>query len=224
MHGVRLTRLLAAGCVVGLFGCSDASPDPLAPGRPGDAPAMPTSSTLAALAQASNCDDLLRKIQDDAVAKVKLAAERARNIGPEGESFGGVIGVDLDDSATSSSGSSNGGKAESAGVPRASSPVPASDAAGAGADPVAPSVPTGASDTNRQVKDVDEADFVKVVQNGAHMYVLHGNTLRRLKTFPAAQTALEGQAATLEGNPSEMFVSDAGKAVVFSTSYDGSVG
>ena len=167
MHGVRLTRLLAAGCVVGLFGCSDAAPDPLPPGGGRtDDPPMPTQGTLAALARASDCDDLLRKIQDDAIAKVKLAVERARTLGPGGGAFGGgdVDEASADDVGGDVPRSANSGtRGEGAARPPAA-PTPTTAGATAGdADAPAPSVPPGASVTNRQVKDVDEADFVKVV-------------------------------------------------------------
>jgi hypothetical protein len=71
--------------------------------------------------------------------------------------------------------------------------------------------------TNKQVADVDEADFVKVVESGKGIFLLHGNTLRKFKSWPAAETAVVGKPLTIEGTPSEMFVTNAGKAVVFSS-------
>src|SRR5690606_1180460 len=87
--------------------------------------------------------------------------------------------------------------------------------------------PTGASDTNNQVAGVDEADFVKVVDNGSAMFVLHGNKLHKLASWPAAETALSPESLTIEGSPSEMFVTADGKAVIFSSVWgygDGSSG
>ena len=224
MHSFVLTRLLAAGCVVGLVGCSDA-PLEAAIGRPGgpEDPRMPTSTTLAALARASSCEDLLGKIQDDAIAKVKMATELARRLGADGNAAGGFDEHDSAEEAgfpTVATAASGGTRNAGAAPPPALSSDSAGPAPEAAPTPSGAQVPTSASDTNRQVEDVDEADFVKVVQKGAFMYVLHGNTLRRLKTFPPEQTALSGAAAVLEGAPSEMFVTDQGKAVVFSTVYD----
>lgn len=77
--------------------------------------------------------------------------------------------------------------------------------------------PTGASDTNTQVEGVDEADFVKLVDNGKGMFLLHGSSLRRLTTFPAEALALESSELKIEGSPSELFVTEDGTAVVFSS-------
>jgi Beta propeller domain len=82
-----------------------------------------------------------------------------------------------------------------------------------GADPI------GASDTNTQVAGVDEADFVKLVDSGKGMFLLHGSSLRKLTTFPAEALSLATGELKVEGNASELFVTDAGKAVVFSQTW-----
>ncbi|MFM2421385.1 MAG: Beta propeller domain, partial [Pseudomonadota bacterium] len=51
---------------------------------------------------------------------------------------------------------------------------------------------TSASSTNAQVAGIDEADFVKVVDNGKAMYLLHGSSLRKLKTYPPKDLAEQG--------------------------------
>jgi hypothetical protein len=272
MHGRRLglTRLLGAGLMLGAFGCGDTGDD--ATERKKGEPEIPLAQTVASLAQASDCGDLLTKIQDDAIAKVKLAGEQAKlqrarsgskgsdwptsNAGFDEDSVSaedsgddeaesapqapvpgrGSEGVgsnpvggktpttapptlsDGNAGTPSSSGSaSSSGDRDDSAAPQDSADAKEESATGGGGGSV--SGPTGASGTNKQVAEVDEADFVKVVQSGAGMFLLHGNTLQKLKTFPAAQTALEGTPLTIEGTPSEMFVTDAGKAVVFSSVY-----
>jgi Beta propeller domain len=225
MHtrNVSLRRLLGTGLMLGVIGCGDT-------GAGGDdpvEPSAPTGTTAASLSRASDCGDLLTKIQDDAIAKVKLAVERAKVSGQDG--FGGIA---VDDVAQEEAPTRGGD-----GIPGASwdpsAPVPATgapsdnaavdvgesekpttgasdrDAVGAG--------PSGASETNAQVKGVEEADFVKVVQSGAGIFLLHGSSLLKLKSYPAAATALSGTPLTIEGSPSELFVTDAGKAIIFSS-------
>jgi hypothetical protein len=69
------------------------------------------------------------------------------------------------------------------------------------------------SDTETQVKGVDEADIVKA--DGTRLYVLHGQQFLIVDAWPAPNLALAGGIA-IEGTPLEMFVAN-GKAVVFST-------
>ncbi|MFI5308253.1 MAG: beta-propeller domain-containing protein, partial [Polyangiales bacterium] len=78
--------------------------------------------------------------------------------------------------------------------------------------------PAGHSDTNVQVQGVDEADIVKIDADGTHIYVLHGNQLVVLSSWPADQTAVTGTLA-LEGSATEMFVQD-GMVAVFSNVFD----
>jgi hypothetical protein len=69
------------------------------------------------------------------------------------------------------------------------------------------------SDTETQVKGVDEADIVKA--DGTQLYVLHGSKLMVVDAWPAPSMGA-ASAADIEGQPSEMFVTN-GQAVVFST-------
>jgi len=241
-----LKRLLGSGLLLCWVGCTDGASDE--PGElGGKGPSVPTGSALASLARADDCDDLLSKIQDDAIAKVKLAAELAKTQGSRGRDEGDFSG-DEDSSEGISQGpvrNAGGGSlgtatdakkpGESASDPVASEPAPTAPSKGEsqnsaesgvladspGADgagsPPSLSGPTGASETNSQVAGVEEADFVKVVNNGAGIFLLHGNTLQKLKSFPAAETARVGTPLKIEGAPSELFVSDAGKAIVFSS-------
>lgn len=233
-----LKRVLGTGLVLCWVGCSDGGGDE--PGG-GSGPSVPTQGVVAALARADSCDDLLTKIQDDAIAKVKLAAELAKT---QGASGGGRHSAGDDPSfdeggdeaeestapprnAGSKPASTNAAAPDVAGDPIAPAPSKGeradsdNSAGGSGSTGSAPVLtgPTGASQTNSQVANVEEADFVKVVQSGAGIFLLHGNTLVKLKSFPAAETAVVGTPLKIEGSPSELFVSDAGRAIVFSSAH-----
>ena len=69
------------------------------------------------------------------------------------------------------------------------------------------------SETETQVKGVDEADIVKA--DGTKLYVLHGQKFLIVDAWPAANLGLAG-GIDIEGTPLEMFVAN-GRAVVFST-------
>lgn len=75
------------------------------------------------------------------------------------------------------------------------------------------------SKTNTQVDGVDEADIVK--NDDKYIYVLHGSTLQIIDAFPADKMQ-RSNTATIDGTPSEMFVSG-NKVVVFSTVSGGPV-
>lgn len=191
--------------------------------KPGN-PVVPVSTVLASLSAALDCTDLLTQIQDDAIAKLKIQVELYKKHPPtRGVTPGGMaVGGGFADAGTAASGPNAEASNDAVATPpTATAPV----TPGAGGDLGGltgggkASGPTSASDTNKQVADVDEADFVKVVENGKHIYLLHGNTLQKLDAWPAAQTKLAGKPLTIEGSPSEMFVTDAGKAVIFSAVY-----
>jgi hypothetical protein len=233
-RSTKLSSLLGAGLMLGWAGCS--SGDDKEPSTPD----IPARGALAALSRADDCGDLLTKIQDDAIAKVKLAAELAKteqhdadrrtsNDADEGEASdevsapaparGATTGGDdpVDSPVPAKKPSRPPGEASSSERPTIDDAEPSGSASGEEAQPASITGPTGASETNAQVQGVEEADFVKVVENGAGMFLLHGSLLQKLKTYPAAQTALSGSALAIEGAPSELFVSKAGKAVVFSS-------
>ena len=75
--------------------------------------------------------------------------------------------------------------------------------------------PVGHTDTNTQVAGVDEGDIVET--DGLHIYLLHGQQLIVVKSWPPAALA-EQAAFDLEGQPQEMFVAD-GRAVIYSSVY-----
>ena len=148
----------------------------------------------AALRQANSCDDVLQAIQEDAVAKVDL--ELKSFIEQEYYGWGGPVLFDA--------------VAEDAGAPTAPSGM-------AGGDRGEADAPSGFSDTNRQVADVDEADIVKVGDEGRKLYVIRGNGFHEFNSWPAAQTSKVAD-VEIEGGAIEMFV-EGDRAVVFSNVY-----
>jgi hypothetical protein len=132
--------------------------------------------------------------------------------------LGGVTGGTVGGGATGPTPGATSGTSNSAAnpaPPMVATPTGPDDSAGedfsGGKDPL------GASDTNTQVEGVDEADFVKLVENGKGMFLLHGSSLRKLTTFPAEALSLSEAELKIEGSPSELFVTDDGTAVVFSS-------
>ena len=63
--------------------------------------------------------------------------------------------------------------------------------------------PTNVTTTNTQVAGVDEADFVK--NDGTRIFVLSGNKLLRVASWPATNLSLQGT-LKIEGWPREMFL------------------
>jgi hypothetical protein len=249
MNKLRITRWLSAGLVLGSIGCSDGSDptiDPAKPGEPGKTgipgapdkpgdpgipptsnvtpgePEIPVSTVLASLSAAVDCDDLLMRVQDDAIAKLMMEVERYKKQ-PLNEPGRRPIGAVLDAGiALPSAPVDQAGDEDSSDVTTGGSKNPTGGgnlSADEGAADAPAGDPIGASETNNQVAGVDEADFVKLVDKGQYLYLLHGNTLRKLDSWPAAETKLVGQPLEIEGTPSELFVTESGKAVVFSSVY-----
>ncbi|MDC0712629.1 beta-propeller domain-containing protein [Stigmatella sp. ncwal1] len=73
--------------------------------------------------------------------------------------------------------------------------------------------PADHTDTNNQVKGVDEADFVK--NDGTRIFVISGQKLYVHKSWPAASLQALGS-LSLEGYPREMFLTDQNRVIVFS--------
>ncbi len=96
----------------------------------------------------------------------------------------------------------------------ARAPTPASGDSDSG------DAPTDYTETNNQVEGVDEADFVKT--NGTHIFVLSGQKLYMVKSWPAESMTMTAS-VSIDGYPSQMLLDDAGNVVVFSyfhPSYD----
>ncbi len=250
MNRLRMMRWLSTGLVLGSIGCTggDTTKDPatMGPdnnsphGDPPDTPpvstvtpgkpVIPAATVLASLSPALGCDDLLTRVQDDAIAKLMIQVEQLKKQGltdpsyPSGSPTTPGVVRDAGVAVFADAGSKAPSTDNATAAPPLSSGTGSNESGGATGDkPTDPSVPVadpvGASQTNNQVTGVDEADFVKLVDKGKFLYLLHGNTLRKLASWPAASTKLVGQPLTIEGSPSEMFVTDAGKAVVFSSVY-----
>ncbi len=150
----------------------------------------------AALRQAATCDEVLEAIQEDAMAKVDL--ELKSFIDQEYYSqWGGPVAF-------------GGGVLEGDAGRDVGAPTSAEGDNGAQA-------PSGFSDTNRQVADVDEADIVKVADEGRKLYVIRGTGFHEFDSWPASQTSKVAD-LEIEGGAIEMFV-EGDRAVVFSNAY-----
>ena len=155
------------------------------------------SQYQAALRQAATCDEVLDAIQEDAIAKVDL--ELKSFIDQDYYQWGGPVA--FEDVA-------EGGRGDTPG----SAPPTTADGDNGVADP------SGFSDTNRQVADVDEADIVKVADEGRKLYVIRGNGFHEFDSWPASQTSKVAD-LEIEGGAIEMFV-EGERALVFSNTYD----
>jgi hypothetical protein len=189
--------------------------------RPSGFSEVATGQAAAALTRADSCDELLSRIHDDAIAKIEIQAELMREE-PEDVYARGGGGIAIPAAAPPT---------DAAGVPGAATPMPGNaapepprmapqsdgdEAASESGAKGASAGPSDFSDTNVQVKGVDEADIVKT--DGTHIYLLHGNQFFVLDAWPADMTELTGQ-LDVEGSALEMFVHE-GTAVVFSSVYD----
>ncbi len=187
-----LVLLVALGSAVAA-GCSSSS-----------ASDGPVGRQRASLHRAKGCGDLLADLKADAKWKLDRALDRAvediqRCQAQYGDAQCGYYGYGY---ATGGGGT----RAEASGAP-----APAADGATTGG--AQSNEASSFSETNTQVKGVDEADFVK--NDGKNLYVLHGRAFKILKAWPATELA-DAASIDIEGTPSEMFV-DGGRAVVYST-------
>lgn len=153
----------------------------------------------ALLHRAQSCPDLLRLLQEDARAKVNEYFDRQiRQV----REYQNVYGDKAVPGGSFAAGSAESGAARNTSAAPTAAPA---DSQSAGA--------SSYSDTNVQVRGVDEADFVKT--NGKYIYLLHGKTFTILNAWPAAELA-SAASIDIEGAPQEMFVSD-NAAVIYST-------
>jgi uncharacterized secreted protein with C-terminal beta-propeller domain len=181
-----------------------------------------TEPTL--LRELHTCEDVTAAIKADAIRRVNetidAQIESTRrwwtpNGGPgpiwfEGSGTSGGMAV----GAPSASDAKAGSAAPSAPSSGASSSGSGGSGSGAATTDNASTAPaTDFSQTNTQVKGVDEADIVK--NDGKYIYLIHGGTFQVLTAWPAQALATASK-LEIEGQPSEMFVAN-GKAVVFST-------
>lgn len=192
MRTSQTALLLVLGGPFAALGCSSSTADepPVA------------EKQAAALRRAQSCDDLSQSLREDARKKMNQRIDAEVRASQEGYYLyrygpGYPVAIGAENAAAS----------------------PVADAttqAGAAKSADAPLSPAH-SETETQVKGVDEADIVKA--DGTRIYVLHGQKFLMVNAWPPPDLNLAG-GIDIEGTPSEMFVAD-GKAVVFST-IDGS--
>jgi hypothetical protein len=176
------TSLVLLGAIGLLVGCS------------GTASRETIDLSRATLQRVTSCEDLSAALRSDARSKMNRRIDAEIRAIREGQTYG--YGTERD----------NGG-------PTANATAGAPAAAGSSGTATTPAVPAPAhSDTETQVKGVDEADIVKT--DGNHIYLLHGDQFLVVDSWPATKLGTAG-AATIEGQPIEMFVAD-GRVVVFS--------
>jgi len=170
---LRWWQVIAVAALVAIAAaCSGGGGGAPAPSGP------PPAGPQAKLDRAAQCDDLLGRLQADALAKIDVQAESLR-------ASGWQINVDP------------GGFEP---------PVPAPaegprDDQGSGAE----GGPDDFTETNAQEAGVDEADFVE--SDGTHVYALHGNALVVVDSWPPESTALR-DTVEIEGYPHAMFVAN----------------
>lgn len=193
-----------------------------------------TTAKGSALHQANSCGDLLAQIQADAIAKLDDTVAQYKEYDYYyGTDDGGVVGSpgnsgdgdgDGAESTSGDTGDSTGTSTDSLGEPTGPEPPrgggeeespDVDQGSGDGDDKGEDDGPSGHSETNTQVEDVDEADIVKIGDGGERIFLIHGSEFKILKSWPAEKTAAAG-AAQVPGNPFELFVHD-GKATVFSS-------
>jgi|CZKU01.1.fsa_nt_gi hypothetical protein len=172
-------------------------------------------SVTSALRPITSCSDLTVALHDDARAKmdasvdaqiktIRAAAAAAQDAGGVyfGPNFGGG-GV---------SGNPGGGFAAVGAAVAAPPQANTGATTGAAATGTSSTATPAHSETETQVKGVDEADIVKT--DGQNIYVLHGNAFLVAAAWPPTALGISSS-LTIEGNPSEMYV-EGTQAVVFS--------
>lgn len=190
--------LLSIGCT-GIVGSLE---------RPEENKPADISVKTAALTPAHTCDNLLAFLKQDAIEKVDAYIDDSIGQWKYYENSG----YDYDESDGLSD-------SNSAGPPRAgskdSNASPGWEAGSTGdtQPPNDSERATEHSDTNTQVKGVDEADIVK--NDGKFIYLLRGSNFVVLNAWPATELA-PNYSFGIEGTPIEMFVRDSKQVVVYS--------
>jgi len=180
-----------------------AAASPLAFGCSGSVSADGKSvSSSAALRRTQSCEDLTQALRDDAHSKLNRRIDaqiRGIREGYPGNYYGPTL-----DFAPTRDGGVVLAPTPGANAGATANPAPTTDSATASPKH---------SETETQVKGVDEADIVKA--DGTKLYVLHGQKFLIVDAWPATKLGLAG-GIDIEGTPNEMFVAN-GRAVVFST-------
>ncbi|MFC1643401.1 beta-propeller domain-containing protein, partial [Myxococcota bacterium] len=228
MHRSGISSSLRGLGLLLLAGCAS---DGVVEGQDSDPETGSVTTASQALQQATSCEDLLGRIQADAIAKLKARVEELKEIdfdAKKGSAFGEPMLVGPMDTGVNSNNPGNptnsGGRATAGVAPPASILVSADDSMGhvsvldgtSAAAEESASHDVAYSETNQQVTGVDEADIVKT--DGRRVYVLHGDQLVVLDANPPSDTALALQ-AKIEGSPQEMFIHE-DKVLVYSAVAD----
>ena len=174
--------------------------------------------------RAQSCGELEQLLKADARKKLDAGIDEQikaiRDYGAYGYGYGRDVGGGFDGPVVGAPGSGGQGGGAAAGSGGAGgsggtgTPPPSptnGDGEGAGDDGGSPDY----SDTNTQVKGVDEADFVEV--DGTNVYLLHGTKFLTLGAQPSAPAV--NQEISIDGSPREMFVTRDGgarRAVIYS--------
>lgn len=200
--------LIAAVTSAAAMGCGSSSD------KPGN-----TGTSRVSLHRSKNCGDLLSDLKADAAFKLNKGIDLQiesiqRCVARTGDdascAYGGYGGYGYNGGPGGFAEGDKGALPPGAPVPAAGAPQTSGGTTGASSAPADRA--TSHSDTNNQVKGVDEADFVKT--DGKNLYVIHGNAFKVLQAWPA-NALKELSSLDIEGVPTEMFV-DSGKAVVYS--------
>jgi hypothetical protein len=199
-HSTVVTFLAVLALPVVLGGCSASSGS-----------TSRVAQQRASLHRAKSCGELLSDLRADAAYKlnkqvdlqvryVRACQERYPDsqCAYSGYGYGQAVPMSTGDASAESS------------SPQAPSSGSASNSGGSASPKDSAS---SYSETNTQVRGVDEADIVK--NDGKYIYVLHGRSFKMLQAWPASSLA-EASSIDIEGTPQEMFVAN-GTVVVYST-------
>ncbi|MDY7230045.1 beta-propeller domain-containing protein [Hyalangium rubrum] len=188
---MKWMRFGGLGLALVVAGCDSDKTGPEQQGLPGNMPLQ----TQARLQSFDTCEDLESYIEDTAVLDMRAQVSWQKRMMDYWDRGGGIP---VDD----------GGMPE-AGAPGMPGAPPNQDS-GAGAPG---GKPNDYTDTNNQVKGVDEADFVK--NDGTRIFVISGNKLYLHRSWPA-ESLQAMSSLTLEGWPQQMFLAEQDRVVIFS--------
>ncbi|MBN1654274.1 MAG: beta-propeller domain-containing protein [Deltaproteobacteria bacterium] len=198
-----------------------------------DASETQERQVVAQLLQASGCEELLENIQNDMVAKIDILAIQMRDADsakgyPRSSGLENSVSDDSAQPPTANAGSADFvNEPAEAGAASTETAAPSDAASGSsdqakaisdGSETPTSGSPTAHSDTNVQVKGVDEPDIVKTDKKGEHIYLLHGRELFVINAWAPASTDVKGRLA-IEGYPREMFIWEE-RALIFSEVVD----
>lgn len=203
LQRLRFTRLalpVFAGGLLMLAGCAgDGSGE--GPGADPDDIYEPEYAfgTSAALRVADDCDDLLTRLQRDALARLEQEVQQ-------------LLDWYVHDRSGSEGGLRGGRAGEEAAFDGDASAPPMGPGGGDDDD----ASPDDFSETNNQVSGVDEADLVKT--DGERIFVVSGQRFQVVDSWPPAETALTAS-VPIDGYATEMLI-QGDRAVIFSHTGD----